>query len=64
MADLIADGVHVGYTALIKATSPVACGQDMEVPERMLYFISLTAGDQAAKMFNPGAAISGYKTHI
>lgn len=59
MADLIAEGVQLGYTAFIKATSPVTWGHDMEVPDRILYLIWLAAGDQAAKMFSPGAAMSG-----
>ena len=60
-ADLIAAGDHDGYTALIKATRPVTCGQDMEVPESMLELsLLLTAGDQAARIFNPGAVMSGY----
>jgi hypothetical protein len=33
----------------------------MEVPERMLNFTFPTAGDQAARMFNPGAVTSGYR---
>lgn len=60
-ADLIAAGDHDGCTALIKAASPVIWGQDMEVPEIMfdLSFL-LAAGDQAAKIFSPGATMSGY----
>lgn len=63
IADLIADGDHDGYTALINAAMPVIWGHDIEVPERMLKFIIFTAGDQAAKIFNPGAVISGFKTN-
>lgn len=59
IADLIAEGDHEGYTALIKAAIPVTCGQAMEVPERMLNFIFFTAGDHAAKIFSPGAVTSG-----
>ena len=33
----------------------------MEVPERILKFIFPTAGDHAARIFNPGAATSGCK---
>lgn len=62
MADLIADGDHDGCTALTKATIPVTCGQAIEVPERMLKCIfSYVAGDQAARIFSPGAVISGYR---
>jgi transcription elongation factor len=46
---------------LIKVAIPVTCGQAIEVPERMLNCAFPTAGDQAARMFNPGAVISGYK---
>lgn len=35
----------------------------MEVPESMLKFNLDTAGDHAARIFNPGAAISGYKAN-
>lgn len=61
IADLIADGDHDGCTALIKAAIPVICGQAMEVPERMLELIFATAGDQAARIFSPGAVISGFR---
>lgn len=63
IADLIADGDHDGCTALIKAAIPVICGQAMEVPERMLELIFATAGDQAARIFSPGAVISGYNNN-
>lgn len=34
----------------------------MEVPDRILYFsFCPIAGDHAARIFNPGAATSGYK---
>ena len=61
IADLIADGDHEGCTAFIRATIPVTCGQAIEVPDRILNFNFAVAGDQAARMFNPGAATSGYK---
>lgn len=64
MADLMADGDQDGCTAFMRATIPVTCGQAMEVPERMLEFKFSFAGDQAAKMFKPGAATSGYKANI
>lgn len=59
IADLIAAGDHNGFAALIKAASPLICGQAMEVPDTTLKFVPLAAGDQAAKMFSPGATISG-----
>ena len=46
---------------MIKVAIPVTCGQAIEVPERMLNCAFPTAGDHAARMFNPGAVISGYK---
>jgi hypothetical protein len=46
---------------LIKVATPVMCGHDIEVPERMLNCIFPAAGDQAARMFSPGAATSGYE---
>lgn len=33
----------------------------MEVPDSTLKFIFAAAGDQAANIFSPGAATSGYK---
>lgn len=61
IADFTAEGDQVGWTDLIKAAMPVTCGQDMEVPERMLNCIREIAGDHAARIFNPGAATSGFK---
>lgn len=46
---------------MIKVAIPVTCGQAIEVPERMLNCSFPIAGDQAARMFNPGAVTSGYK---
>lgn len=60
MVDLIADGDQEGCTALIKIAIPVTWGQAIDVPERMLNILFCVAGDQAARMFNPGAVISGY----
>ena len=34
----------------------------MDVPERILNGIFPAAGDHAARMFNPGAVTSGYKS--
>lgn len=62
IADLIAEGDHDGCTAFTKAAIPVTWGQAIEVPERMLKSIFEIAGDQAARIFKPGAATSGYKT--
>ena len=64
IADLIAEGDHVGCTALIKVAIPDTCGQAMEVPERMLNSRFAAAGDQAASMFTPGAVTSGYEVEI
>lgn len=58
IADLMAEGDHDGYTLFTRAAIPVTCGHAMEVPERMLKCISFLAGDHAAKMFSPGAAMS------
>lgn len=67
IADLIAEGLHFGLKALTVATIPETCGQDMEVPESKLKAGSLpekaaevSFPGQAARMFTPGAAISGY----
>lgn len=62
IADLIAEGDQDGCTAFNKATTPVMWGQAIEVPESTLKFnLVEAAGDHAARIFNPGAAISGYK---
>lgn len=60
MADLIAAGDQEGWTVFTKAAIPVTWGQDIEVPETMLYIMFPLAGDHAARMFNPGAVTSGY----
>uniref|UniRef100_A0A0E0HTP2 Uncharacterized protein n=1 Tax=Oryza nivara TaxID=4536 RepID=A0A0E0HTP2_ORYNI len=57
------EGDHDGYAPLTRAAIPVTWGHAMEVPERMLKCLSSLAGDHAASMFNPGAAISGYRMH-
>lgn len=55
--------------ALRSAAAPPTWGQDMEVPDKILYFttrssISSFVGDDpslhAANIFSPGAVISGY----
>ena len=54
---------------LIYAATATACGQDIEVPDLMLYNILLlspfipergAAGDHAARIPTPGAVISGH----
>uniref|UniRef100_A0A0E0C914 Uncharacterized protein n=1 Tax=Oryza meridionalis TaxID=40149 RepID=A0A0E0C914_9ORYZ len=57
------EGDHDGYAPLTRAAIPVTWGHAMEVPERMLKCLSSLAGDHAANMFSPGAAISGYRMH-
>jgi hypothetical protein len=63
IADLIAEGDHDGYKLLARAAIPVTWGHAMEVPDMMLKCMPFLAGDHAAKMFNPGAATSGYKMY-
>lgn len=63
IADLMAEGDHKGCTDLISATIPVICGAAMEVPDRMLKSFLEAAGDQAARIFNPGAVTSGCKAN-
>ena len=67
--DLIAAGDHAGWNDLTYAAAAEACGQDIDVPEIILYVDSLLSnevpeteatGDHAAKMFEPGAVKSGY----
>lgn len=68
IADLIAALLQVGWMALRSAAVPATWGQDMEVPEKMLYLTTrwstsnLVGEDpsvHAAKIFSPGAVISG-----
>lgn len=68
-ADLIAALLQSGCIALISAADAAICGQDMEVPEYKLYdvdrlsygvhFVGPSAPLHAAKIFTPGAAMSG-----
>ena len=67
--DLTAAGDHVGWNDLTYAAAAEACGQDIDVPEIILYADTLLSnerpeseptGDHAAKMFTPGAVKSGY----
>ena len=69
-ADLIAAGDHVGWNDLTYAAAPVAWGQDMDVPDIMLYGttllsptnpVTVVASDQDATMSTPGAVKSGCK---
>lgn len=36
IADLTAEGLHVGFLDLIAPATPETCGHDMEVPEMTL----------------------------
>ena len=70
MADLIADGLHVGFCDLTVAATPETCGHAMEVPEITLYnggsfpcgVCDVSFAIHAASMSTPGAEISGCKT--
>lgn len=67
MADLIAEGLHVGFFDLTVAAIPETWGHAIEVPEIKLYSGgSLPSGASAvsfpihaARILTPGAAISG-----
>lgn len=68
MADLIAAGDQSGWNDLTYAATPAACGQDMEVPDAILYLTCLLSsgsrdieaiGEYAAKISTPGALMSG-----
>lgn len=70
MADLIAETLQVGFLDLMLPARPETCGQDIEVPEMMLYgegfspfgtYSRFLSPFHAARMVIPGAAISGYK---
>lgn len=69
-ADFTAAGLQLGYIDLRRATTPEMCGQDIEVPESILKFTGpmaddmAAAGVHAAKMFTPGAAISGCRNRM
>lgn len=68
IADLTAAGLQLGCIDLSRAATPEMCGQDIEVPESILKFTDpmademATEGDHEAKMFTPGAVISGCKS--
>lgn len=64
----MAAGLHLECAALRSAATPDVWGQDIDVPEMMLYRTrrgskARPVGDaapvQAARMFNPGAVTSG-----
>ena len=70
MADLMAAGLHFGWRALRRPTMPETWGQDIEVPDIVMYGtvllsngspVGLTAPENAAIMFTPGAVTSGCK---
>lgn len=54
MADFSAAGDQLGCRAFSSATTPATCGVAIDVPEANAY-VPFTA----AKMLNPGAAMSG-----
>lgn len=68
-ADLMAEGLHVGFCDLTVAAIPETWGHAMEVPEMTLNSggsfpsraIPLSSAIHAARIFTPGAAISGCK---
>ena len=61
IADLMAAGDQSGCTALRRAAMPETWGVAIDAPECMAYPPSWnrSSGEVAAKMFTPGAAISG-----
>lgn len=71
-ADLIAALLQVGWMALRRAAAAETWGQDIEVPEKILYsttrlswnviLVGPSLGVHAANMSTPGAVISGWKT--
>ncbi|KAL0917545.1 hypothetical protein M5K25_012611 [Dendrobium thyrsiflorum] len=66
----MAAGLQSGWAPRRRAATPETCGQDMEVPEIMLYatllesmsrFVGLAASVHAANMLMPGAITSGFR---
>ena len=59
----MAEGLQSGWRFLRRPTTPATCGQDIEVPDSMLYgktgFESSVSSVYAAMIFTPGAVISG-----
>lgn len=71
MADLMAEGDQSGWNDLTYAAAPATWGAAMDVPDMKLYLTLLlsegedegeTVGENAAKIFSPGALISGCGT--
>lgn len=66
-ADFTAAGLQLGCIDFRRATTPEMCGHDIEVPESILKLTDpmaddmAAAGDHAARMFTPGAAMSGFR---
>jgi hypothetical protein len=69
-ADRIATGLHSGCAARSSAARPLTCGHAMDVPEMMLnptrrvssgIGVGPTDPDHAARMFTPGAMMSGFR---
>jgi len=70
-ADLIAAGLQVGCMALRRTDAADTWGQDIEVPEKILYFTTRLSWNvirvgpslavHAANMSTPGAVMSGWK---
>ena len=61
-ADLISDGSHVGWAALMRAPRPAMCGDAIDVPEiRSQSRPKWKGGATAAMMSTPGAAMSGLR---
>jgi hypothetical protein len=64
IADLMAAGDQSGCELLIRAATPLTCGDAMDVPD----WISKGPGalikffGHAARMFSPGASMSGFST--
>lgn len=64
----MAEGDQLGWNVLTYAAAPATWGQDMEVPDNILYLTLLwsvgntegeTTGEYAAKISIPGAVTSG-----
>lgn len=67
-ADFMAAGDHDGWKDLMYAAAAVACGQDIDVPDFILYSTLLLSlltpesgdtGENAARIPTPGALKSG-----
>jgi hypothetical protein len=64
IADLMAAGDQSGCELLIRAATPLTCGDAMDVPDWMLKAPGpcFTFRGHAARMFSPGASMSGLST--